>query len=56
MTQHRSLMDRFEKAVIERSWIGAAPPEDHEAIEREYEMAKVALITAIERLTAGRTR
>lgn len=41
---HRNAVSRFEKAAIAKSWIGSQPPEDHAAIEAEYEKAKTLLL------------
>lgn len=39
----------FEEAVDQKSWIGSQPPEQHTAIEHQYELAKIKLIQQIEK-------
>lgn len=39
----RRALNRFEKAVRDHAFIGAAHPNDQRYIEREYENAKKAL-------------
>lgn len=34
----------LEKAVEARSWAGAQPPEDRDALDRKYQKARLALI------------
>jgi hypothetical protein len=41
---------RLVKAEVASSWVGAAPPEDHVAIERELADAKRMYAQAIARL------
>lgn len=37
-------MRRFEKAAIDRSWIGSKNPIEHQEIEREYNLALLNLV------------
>jgi hypothetical protein len=46
-SQSRALT-RFERAVEARAFKGSQPPEDHAGIEREYEIAKAALISKLD--------
>lgn len=43
----RRLLNRFEKAVEAKAWKGSNPPDEWEAIEDEYTMAKDRLIDMI---------
>lgn len=45
---YKQALQRFEDAVREHAFIGAAHPEDRPAIEREYEEAKRALVTKLQ--------
>lgn len=37
----------LEKAVETRSWAGAQPPEDRDALDRKYQKARLALISYV---------
>lgn len=41
------ILNRFEKAAINLSWIGAQPPQDHDAIRKEYRRARAELVRVI---------
>lgn len=43
----KNLIRRFEEAVKEHDWIGAAPPEEWDVIINRYGKAKGALATYI---------
>lgn len=46
----RTLVRGFETAAMNLAWKGGADPSDHEAIEREYDLAYTALASYIEAL------
>jgi len=45
---YKVALARFESAVREHAFIGAAHPEDRLAIEREYEASKTALVAKLQ--------
>lgn len=45
---YKQALQRFEDAVRAHEMIGAQHPEDHAAIEREYEQAKAALVRKLQ--------
>lgn len=51
MQVHKALK-RFEYAIERRAFRGAQMPEDHPAIDREYEAAKENLLCKIRKATA----
>lgn len=45
---YKAALARFEAAVRADAWKGAQHPGDHDAIEREYQAAKAALVTKLQ--------
>lgn len=50
MRSIKKMIEEFEEAAVERSWLGSRPPEEHAVILKNYELSKNMLIQRVDAL------